>query len=57
MEEPIFSVMQTLVQRALEKTLADFLSNVKHYMGVHLHANAANRELQIVAQQQNKSVT
>ncbi|KAL3447588.1 hypothetical protein BJX65DRAFT_307997 [Aspergillus insuetus] len=32
--------MQTLVQHAPEKTLADFLSDVKHYMGVHLHADA-----------------
>ncbi|KAL3440188.1 hypothetical protein BJX65DRAFT_315039 [Aspergillus insuetus] len=42
MEEPIFSVMQTLVQRAPEKALVDFLDNVEHYMGVHLRANAAN---------------
>jgi hypothetical protein len=57
MEEPIFSVMQTLVQRAPEKTLADFLSDVEHYMGVHLRADAANHELQTVAQRQNESVT
>jgi hypothetical protein len=57
MEEPIFSVMQTLVQRAPEKTLADFLDDVEHYMGVHLRADAANRELQTIAQRQNESVT
>jgi hypothetical protein len=49
MEEPIFIIMQTLVQRAPEKTLADFLNNIEHYMGVYLRANTANRELQTIA--------
>jgi hypothetical protein len=37
--------MQTLVQRAPERTLADFLENIKYYIGVHLRADAANHEL------------
>ncbi|THC87524.1 hypothetical protein EYZ11_013029 [Aspergillus tanneri] len=57
MEEPIFSVMQKMVYRDRTKSLDDFMGDVEHYMGIHLLADAANRELQSVAQRRNKTVT
>ncbi|KAL4879837.1 hypothetical protein BJY04DRAFT_87458 [Aspergillus karnatakaensis] len=57
MKEPIFSVMQNLVFQDRQKTFADLMEDIEHYMGVYLQADAANRELQSVAQKKGEKVT
>jgi Retrotransposon gag protein len=57
MEEPIFSVMLGWIIDEAEITYQDFMSEVEHYMGLHLQKREARRELLTIKQRQDEGVT
>jgi hypothetical protein len=57
MEEPLFSAMQGWVADEINVTYLSFMTEVEHYMGLHLQERDAKKELLTVKQRQDEGIT
>jgi hypothetical protein len=57
MEEPLFSAMQGWVADEINVTYLSFMTEVEHYMGLHLQERDAKKELLTIKQRQDEGIT
>ncbi|KAL6228979.1 hypothetical protein BDW75DRAFT_246144 [Aspergillus navahoensis] len=55
MEDPIFNVLMSSIGIDPNKTFKDFLEKIEFYMGIHLQADQASRELRDITQRKDKT--